>query len=236
MPSLRLITIAGAPIPRGLVSRAREQLGCFICPAWGMTEWGIGIAAAPQLPSERLDATDGVPVPGCDIRVVGPEGKRVDPEVEGDLQMKGPGLFVGYYERPDATGESFTDGWFQTGDRAVAHADGFMSLTGRSKDLIIRGGENIPVVSVESLLYEHPSVVDVAIVGVPDERLGERACAVVVLKEGATLDLSAACSFLLGRGLSKHFLPERLEVVASLPKTPSGKIRKVELRASLTES
>jgi cyclohexanecarboxylate-CoA ligase len=230
LPTLRLIAIAGAPIPRALVSRARPQLGCFVCPAWGMTEWGIGISGAPALPRGRVDATDGVPVAGCDVRVVDGDDDPVDAEVEGELQIKGPGLFVGYYERPDATEESFVDGWFRTGDRAVIHADGFVSLTGRSKDVIIRGGENIPAVGVESLLYEHAAIIDVAVVGVPDERLGERACAVVVLRTGSTLDLAEACRFLLDRGLSKHFLPERLEVVQALPKTPSGKIRKVELR------
>jgi cyclohexanecarboxylate-CoA ligase len=230
VPTLRLIAIAGAPIPRALVSRAREQLGCFICPAWGMTEWGIGISAAPGLAPARIDATDGVPVPGCEVTVVDGVGDPAPQEVEGELQIRGPGLFVGYYERPEATEEAFRGGWFQTGDRAVVHADGFVSLSGRSKDVIIRGGENIPAVAVESLLYEHPGVIDVAIVGIADERLGERACAVVVLTKGSALDLAEACRFLSERGLSKHFLPERLEVVPQLPKTPSGKIRKAELR------
>jgi cyclohexanecarboxylate-CoA ligase len=230
VPTLRLIAIAGAPIPRALVSRAREQLGCFICPAWGMTEWGIGISAAQGLAQARIDATDGVPVPGCEVRVVDEAGDPAPPEVEGELQIRGPGLFVGYYERPDATDEAFCHGWFQTGDRAVIHADGLVSLTGRSKDVIIRGGENIPAVAVESLLYEHPAVIDVAVVGVADERLGERACAVVVLTDGSALNLAEACRFLSERGLSRHFLPERLVVVPKLPKTPSGKIRKVELR------
>lgn len=231
--SLRMIAVAGAPIPRSLVWQASETLGCFVCPAWGMTEYGIGISGAPHLPSERVNATDGIPVPGCEARIVDSDGAIADSNTEGELEIRGDGLFSGYFERPDATQEAFNEGWFRTGDRAVIHDDGFVSLTGRSKDVIIRGGENIPVVSVESLLYEHPAVVEAAVVGVPDERLGERACAVLVLRQGAASEPKDILDFLLRKGLSAHFVPERVELLPSLPKTPSGKIRKVELRAWL---
>jgi cyclohexanecarboxylate-CoA ligase len=233
--SLRMIAIPGAPIPRPLVPRAREQLGCFVCPAWGMTEYGIGISGSPTLPRERVEATDGIPVAGCDVRVVDPGGEPVAPGEEGDLEIRGAGLFLGYYERPDATEEAIVDGWFRTGDRAAQDADGFVSLTGRTKDIVIRGGENVPVAAIESLLHEHPLVAEATVVGVPDERLGERACAVVALRAGGGLSLPEVAGFLLDRGLSKHFLPERLEVVASLPKTASGKVRKVELRTWLAQ-
>jgi cyclohexanecarboxylate-CoA ligase len=108
--------------------------------------------------------------------------------------------------------------------------DGFVSLLGRSKDVIIRGGQNIPVYDVENLLHQHPAVVEVAVIGLPDERLGERACAVLVLEEGEHLTLEDVKEFLLSEGLSKVFLPERVELLDHLPKTMSGKIRKVELR------
>ena len=233
LPSLRVISIPGAPIPRPLVSRARKQLGCFICPAWGMTEYGIGISGSPGLPQERVEATDGVAVAGCEVRIVGAGGKPAARGEEGDLEIRGAGLFLGYYERPDATRESIVDGWFGTGDRAVLDMDGFVSLTGRTKDIVIRGGENLPVAAIESMLHEHPLVAEAAVVGYPDERLGERACAVVALRAGAELSLPDVAEFLLDRGLSKHFLPERLETVDTLPKTASGKIRKVELRGWL---
>ena len=235
LPSLRVISIPGAPIPRPLVSRAREQLDCFICPAWGMTEYGIGISGSPRLPRERVEATDGVAVAGCDIRVVGPGGEPAAHGEEGDLEIRGAGLFLGYYERPDATREAIVEGWFRTGDRAVIDADGFVSLTGRTKDVVIRGGENLPVAAIESLLHEHPRVAEAAVVGYPDARLGERACAVLALRGGGALGLPEVAEFLLGRGLSKHFLPERVELVDTLPKTASGKIRKVELRSWLTD-
>jgi cyclohexanecarboxylate-CoA ligase len=233
LPSLRLISIPGSPIPRPLVARAREQLDCFICPGWGMTEYGIGISGSPVLPQERVEATDGVAVSGCGVRVAGPDGSPAAHGEEGDLEIRGAGLFLGYYERPDATAEAIVDGWFRTGDRAILDADGFVSLTGRTKDIVIRGGENVPVAAIESLLHEHPLIVEAAVVGYPDERLGERACAVVTLRAGAELELQDISEFLLARGLSKHFLPERLELVDTLPKTASGKIRKADLRSWL---
>lgn len=233
--SLRMMAIPGAPIPRSLVPVARERLGCFICPAWGMTEWGIGVSAAPGLPFDRIDATDGAPVPGCRVRVIDPSTRvELPPGREGALEITGPGLFLGYYDRPDATAEAIRDGWFATGDLAVLSEDGQVTLAGRTKDIVIRGGENIPVTQVEDLLYRHPDVLDAAVVGVPDPRLGERACAVLAVRPGSMLTLADVTRFLLGEGLSKHFLPERLELVEALPKTMSGKIRKVELRDRLS--
>jgi cyclohexanecarboxylate-CoA ligase len=181
-----------------------------------------------------MERTDGVPAPGAELRVVGQDGKELGEEVEGDLELRGAGLFLGYYKRPDLTEESFDEGgWFKTGDRAVRHAGRFFELTGRSKDIVIRGGENIPVVEVENLLHTHPKVRDVAVVGYPDERLGERACAFVVVRPGETMTLPEAVDFLLQRGLSKHFLPERLEVSEGLPYTSSGKVQKFKLREQL---
>jgi cyclohexanecarboxylate-CoA ligase len=234
LSALEFVCIPGAPIPRRLVPEARERLSAFISPAWGMTEYGIGLSGARQLDRELMERTDGVPVPACDVRVVDREGMELGDGVEGDLEIRGAGLFLGYYKRPDLTEESFdADGWFKTGDRAVRHAGRFFELTGRTKDIVIRGGENIPVVEVENLLHGHPQVRDVAVVGMPDPRLGERACAFVVLEEGATMTLDEAVAFLLDRGLSKHFLPERLEVVPALPYTASGKVQKFKLREQL---
>jgi cyclohexanecarboxylate-CoA ligase len=229
-PSLRMISIPGAPIPRELVPKARETLGCFICPAWGMTEWGIGISGSPRLPQERVEATDGVPIEGCEVRIMEAPDKPAAPEQPGELEITGAGLFVGYYKRPEFTEEDIVDVWFRTGDQAMVHEDGYVSLLGRTKDIIIRGGENIPVYELENTLYRHPAIVDAAVIGIPDERLGERACAVLVLEPDEHLTLEDVTNFLLDEGISKHFLPERVELVDALPKTNTGKIRKVELR------
>jgi cyclohexanecarboxylate-CoA ligase len=233
---LRIVVLAGAPVPRGLPAQAGEALGAYICPAWGMTEYGIAISCAPHLPVEAL-RTDGVTAPRAEITVVDLDDQPVPTGVVGDLLVRGPGLFLGYYDRPDENERAFTaDGWFRTGDRAVIDERGCISLQGRSKDIIIRGGENIPVVDVESAIFDHPDVVNVAVVGYPDERLGERAAALVVLKPGSSLDLQALCQYLLANGMSKHYLPERLEVRDQLPMTMSGKIRKFELRQELAAS
>jgi cyclohexanecarboxylate-CoA ligase len=228
VPALKAITLAGAPIPRALVPAAAEQLDVTVNPAWGMTEYGIGISARPGLPPERRAATDGCPVPGCEVRVT-VDGRPAPPGAEGALEIRGAGLFLGYYRRPDATAEAIVDGWFRTGDVARRDEDGLVSLQGRTKDIVIRGGENIPVAAVETLLFEHPRIVEAAVVGVPDERLGERACAVVVC-DGEPVGLEEIVEFLLARGLSKHYLPERAELVDALPKTMSGKVRKTQLR------
>jgi cyclohexanecarboxylate-CoA ligase len=136
-----------------------------------MTECGIASCCSPRLPDSVL-ATDGAPVPLTELRIVDGEGLVVTPGTVGELQVRGPGLFIGYYDRPDETLRSFTsDGWFHTGDLAAIDSEGYVTLQGRSKDIIIRGGENIPTVEVESLIFDHPDVINVAVVGYPDERL-----------------------------------------------------------------
>jgi cyclohexanecarboxylate-CoA ligase len=233
--SFQMYAMAGSPIPRSLPREASASLNAFICPAWGMTEWGIGICGSLRLPRDRVDVTDGVAIDGCDVRVMAEPAREAAPGEEGDLQIRGGGLFLGYFDRPDFTADAFVDGWFQTGDRAIKWDDGFISLSGRSKDIIIRGGENVPVVEIETLIYQHPDVLDVAVVGYPDDRLGERACAVVVCRPETRMDLPRLSDFLLAQGMSKHFLPERIELVPALPKTMSGKIKKAELRQWLVD-
>jgi cyclohexanecarboxylate-CoA ligase len=175
--------------------------------------------------------TDGVAVPPCEVRVVDRNGNMVVDE-PGELQMRGPGLFVGYHDRPQYTTEAVDpEGWFRTGDVARMSTDNTLVLDGRIKDVVIRGGLNIPVRELEDLIYRHPAVEEVAIVGMPDDRLGERACAFVVLSEESSLSLAQLVAFLADQGLSNHYMPERLETVIEMPKTMSGKIRKVELRA-----
>jgi cyclohexanecarboxylate-CoA ligase len=233
--SLKMYAMAGSPIPRGLPRQASSALNAFICPAWGMTELGIGICGSLSLPRDRVDVTDGVAIDGCEARIMAEPSRQAGPGEEGDLQIRGGGLFLGYFDRPDYTADAFVDGWFQTGDRAIKWEDGFISLSGRSKDIIIRGGENVPVVEIETLIYQQPDVMDVAVVGYPDERLGERACAIVVCRPDTTLDLPRMIDFLLAQGMSKHFLPERIELLAALPKTMSGKVKKAELRQWLVD-
>lgn len=227
---LECLVIAGSSVPRTLPAKAGKAFGAYIAPAWGMTECGIIISCTPKEP-DAIRLTDGSVFAGSAVRVVDRHGNDAPPGVTGNLLIKGPAVVLGYYERPDATDEAFLPGlWFKTGDTASLDEHGWLSLHGRSKDIIIRGGENIPVTDVETLLFDHPDVLNAAVVAYPDERLGERACAVLSLRDGSTLDLPGLCDYLLAQGLSKHYLPERLFLLDRLPVTQSGKIQKFKLR------
>ncbi len=233
MRSLRLFLCAGAPIPRVLLRQAAEvHPGLYVMSAWGMTENGIVTATYPGDAEAKVFETDGRALPLQEVRVVDGNDDPVPPGVEGRLQSRGPTCFVGYFNRPDAYGLT-DDLWFETGDNARMDSDGYIRITGRSRDIIIRGGENVPVVEVEELLYRHPDIIDAAVVGIPDPRLGERGCALVTLRPGAALTLQALTAFLAGHGMSRNYLPERLEIIPEFPRTPSGKIQKFRLRERL---
>jgi len=234
--SLRVFISAGAPIPRPLVADARARLGCAISPGWGMTENGLATCVGPRDPEAKVLATDGSPARGMELAIVDAEGRPLPPDAEGDLLVRGASQFVGYVKRPDFTRDSHTaDGWFRTGDRGRLDADGYLSITGRSKDLIIRGGENIPVAEVEGVLFTHPKVLGVAVVGMPDARLGERACAVVIPKGGEAPTLAELVAWLDAHQLARQKFPERLELVDEFPMTPSGKIQKYRLREMVAD-
>jgi non-ribosomal peptide synthetase component E (peptide arylation enzyme) len=164
------------------------------------------------------------------VRVLDEAAAELPAGQEGRLQVTGPFLFVGYAERLAMTRASFEGDWFDTGDLAVIDAEGYLRIAGRTKDVIIRGGENIPVAYVENVLYEHPRLHKVAIVGVPDPRLQERACACVVVSPGAEFTLAQMRQFLQDKGVARQYWPERLEVLTELPATASGKIQKFRLR------
>ncbi len=231
MSSLERFCCMGAPIPRVLVREAKQKLpGLVVLGGWGQSENGLVTLGIPGDPEEKIIDTDGYPWPGMHIRTVDFEGKEVPPGEEGRLQVYGPTLFVGYAERLEMTRTSFEGPWFDTGDLAKIDADGYVNISGRTKDVIIRGGENIPVSYVENVLYEHPKVDSVAIVAIPDPRLQERACACVILKPGVDLSFEEMQQFLKEKGVAKQYWPERLELLPEFPKTPSGKIRKFELR------
>jgi len=206
----------------------------YVMSAWGMTENGIVTATYPGDAAEKVFETDGRAIPHQEVRVVGEDGQVLPPNQAGRLQARGPTMFVGYFKRPEAY-DIDDDLWFETGDVARMDEDGYIRITGRSKDIIIRGGENIPVVEIEELLYRHPAIRDAAVIGLPDPRLGERGCAVVQLHEGASMSLAGLNEFLREFRLAKNYLPERLEIVAEFPRTPSGKIQKFKLREMLVE-
>jgi cyclohexanecarboxylate-CoA ligase len=227
--SLRIFLAAGAPIPRVLVQKAKDALGAEIISAWGMTENGALTLTKLGDKPDKTFGTDGFPLAGMQVRTVGGDDKPVPVGEEGRLQARGCSNFVGYLKRPQFYNTD-ADGWFETGDLARIDTDGYIRITGRAKDIIIRGGENVPVVEVEGLLYRHSAIQEAAIVAMPDPRLGERGCAFVVLRTGQHLSFAELTAFLAAQKLAKNYWPERLEIVDQLPKTPSGKIQKFKLR------
>jgi cyclohexanecarboxylate-CoA ligase len=227
--SLRIFVTAGAAIPRSLAKRATERLGAHVIAAWGMTENSATTTTSPGDRDEKVFGTDGIALPGMEVRVIDGAGRTVQTGGVGDLQVRGAANFVGYLKRPELYATD-ADGWLETGDLATMDKDGYIRIVGRSKDVIVRGGENIPVVEVEDLLYRHPDIHEVAIVAMPDERLGERACAFVVQRDGAALTLASVTGFLKEQQVATQYLPERLEIVDAMPRTPSGKIQKFRLR------
>ena len=235
VPTLRTFLCAGAPIPGPLVEQARAVLGTKIVSAWGMTENGAVTLFELDDPDERAFTTDGSPLPGVELKVVDDEGHALPPGQPGKLLVRACSNFGGYLKRPQWNGTD-AEGWFDTGDLARLDAQGYVRITGRSKDVIIRGGENIPVVEIEALLYRHPAIAMAAIVAYPDERLGERACAVVVPKPGQRIDLPQLVAYLKEQKIAVQYIPERLEVRESMPSTPSGKIQKFKLREDLRAS
>ena len=235
LDSLRIFVSAGAPIPTAVVEQASKTLKAKIVSAWGMTENGAVTMTCPEDPAERASQSDGKALPYMELRISDFKGNELPAGEEGNLLVRGASLFVGYLKRPELYGVD-DDGWFATGDLARMDKDGYIRITGRTKDVVIRGGENIPVVEVENLLYKFPGIADVALVGCPDERLGERLCAYVTLDENAPdLTLDELKSYLIKQQLSKSYLPEYLEVIDAMPRTASGKIQKFKLREQAKE-
>ena len=229
-PDLRGCVGGGAPITPELGRQVRETLSVSgIANSWGLTEFPVVTSPPPDGDPEVLDHTVGLPVPGVSIRVVDDNECEVGVGEEGELRLKGPQCFLGYVDASLDADAFDAEGWFRSGDRGRIDADGNVAITGRVKDAIIRSAENISALEIEGILASHPAVDDVAVIGVPDPRTGERVCAVVVASSDVTLsDLAKHCQDL---GLSKHKSPERLEVVGELPRNLTGKVLKNELRA-----
>ena len=221
----------GAQVPPALMEQAEAEFpNTRVTVLWGMTEGGLTTCTA-ESPREKVLTTAGIGLPGLELRTLDVRGEPTPPGEEGELAMRGPGVFVGYFGQ-DSLYESLLtpDGFFRTGDLARLDGDGYVRITGRVKDLIIRGGVNISPVPLEDALAAFPGVRAVAVVGYPDERLGERICAVVETVGGEPAELGALTGFLRDRGLPKHLWPELVRTVGELPRTAAGKIRKLDLR------
>jgi cyclohexanecarboxylate-CoA ligase len=226
---LRTFLCAGAPIPPVLIERAAHELDLSVSSQWGMSEALAATLTEPARAREKSSSTDGRPFEGMQARVVDAHGALLPSNETGRLLVRGPRMFMGYFKQP-TTGLFDEEGWFDTGDLAFMDEEGYIRINGRTKDMLIRGGENIPVLEIESLLYQHPAVAMAAIVGFPDARLGERACAFVVLRSGTSLDLADVQAWMLEHQVAKQYWPERVAVLPEMPVTASGKIQKFALR------
>ncbi|MBN2238430.1 MAG: AMP-binding protein [Dehalococcoidales bacterium] len=229
--SLKALYVGGAKTPADVIQSLHRKLGNIYICAFGMSE-GTGCTT-------RLDDTEDVIIssvgrPCCphdDYRVLDEQGNELPVNTEGELVVKGPSIFFGYLDNPEENERAFTkDGYFITGDRAVIDDDGCFRITGRSKDLIIRGGENISPADIEAMVRTHPDVEDVAVIGVPDEEFGEKACAYLKTRGGLTPSLADITGFLKEQGASVLQLPEVIEFIDKIPLTNIGKPDKKALR------
>ncbi len=236
-PAARAFPGGGAPKPPQLHYDVKRELGGVgIVSGYGLTECPILAMNTIHDRDDHLANTEGAPTPGVDVRVVTLDGETAEPGEEGEIRATGPMLFRGYLDSSLDSGAFDDDGFFRTGDLGTQDAEGFLTITGRLKDVIIRKGENISAKEVEDLLFTSPDVADVAVVGVPDPESGERACAVLVPADPAappTLDDLA--EFCVDAGLMRQKIPEQLEIVEALPRNPTGKVLKHELRKRYTE-
>ena len=233
--SLRVFPCGGADVPPELIRRAIDRLGVRSGRGYGSTEFpSITSSAGPDVPLAKRAKTDGAPIGPNEIELRDDPGHLVPAGATGEIWARGPELFLGYRD-PTLDAEAFdARGFFRTGDLGVVDPDGYLTITGRVKDVIVRGGEKFSAKEIEDLLYEHPRIRNVAVVPTPDPRVGERVCAVVVpVDRSAPPTLEDLATFLAGRELSRRKLPERLEIVDELPTTASGKVQKHALRERL---
>ncbi len=231
-PSLRMFATGGAPVPPELVLRASRALpGCLICRIYGSSEAPtVTLGINDEADQERAAVTDGK-VFNNEVRMVDPvTGEQVALGQEGEILVRGPEGMICYARQAETLDAYDADGFFRTGDLGTLSADGFITVTGRKKDLIIRGGENLSPKEIEDLLHEHEDVLEAAVVAMPHTRMGETPCAYVVLKRGGQMSLAQMCAYLDAKRLARQKFPERLVVVDALPKTASGKILKHVLR------
>ena len=231
-PDLRACQCGGAARPADLNEAVRGLWGLRgVLSSYGMTECPGVTAISPGDTEDRIKETSGRLTPGTELRVVDATGRLLDPGHEGELLVRGPQLFSGYID-PGLDNDAFdADRFFRSGDLGIVDADGYVRVTGRIKDIIIRNGENISALEIENVLSTHPAIADVAVIGLPDARTGERCCAVVDLAAGQTsLTLDEVADFCRAAGIARQKIPEQLEL-GPVPRNSMGKVEKQVLRA-----
>lgn len=224
LSSLRVYVVGGASCPIEVIRQARRALPGQLLELYGMLECGAQAYTRLEEDPEAVCGLVGRPLKEMGVKVVDDGGRDLGPGQAGEILTIGPSVTVGYYNNPEANAKSFTsDGWFRTGDIGMFDDQGYLKIVGRKKEMIIRGGANIYPREIEEVLFKHPKVLDVAVIGVPDPRLGERPCACIVPRPGQHIVLQEVVDFLKDK-IATYKLPERLEILSALPRTPTGKI------------
>jgi cyclohexanecarboxylate-CoA ligase len=231
LSSLRIVTISGSVCPPPLARALQERMPAGkVMQMWGMTELFMGLNTRLDDAAEVRCGSLGRPTPEMQLRIVDERGQPVGAEESGELQIRGPSVFAGYYDNAQANEGAFADGWFCTGDLGCRNAQGNVRITGRLKDLINRGGVKINPVEIEAMIEKHPKVVQCAIAPMPDEVMGEKACAFIVTRPQESVTLDEICDWLRENAVARLKWPERVELITEMPMTPTRKIIKGLLR------
>jgi acyl-CoA synthetase (AMP-forming)/AMP-acid ligase II len=229
--TVRVASTGAADVSPELVREVRHRTGAVSFRAYGLTECPMLTSGTVADAEDTCMHTDGRPAPGCTVRVVDDRGTEVPAGTEGEIEGFGPQLCLGYLDSSLNAAAFTADGFLRTGDLGVLDARGYVRVTGRKKDIIIRKGENLSAKAIEDVLHEHPAIAEAAVIGVADAASGERVCACVVLRDaGASLSLTDLRQFMEARQVMRQKIPERLEVMAALPRNATGKVLKHELR------
>ena len=234
LSALRFFLCGGTTIPKK-VARECQQRGIKLLSVYGSTESSPHAVVNLDDPLSRFMHTDGYAAAGVEIKVVDDARKTLPPGCEGEEASRGPNVFMGYFDEPELTARALDEeGWYYSGDLCRMDEAGYIKITGRKKDIIVRGGENISSREVEDILLQHPKIHDACVVAMPDERLGERSCAYVVLKAPHhSLSLEEVVAFFSRKRVAKYKYPEHIVVIEKLPRTTSGKIQKFLLRKDI---
>ena len=233
--SLRIVKHGGAPLPYDQGLMVWEKFGRPVLPAYGGLDVGTISSSSVDLPKEVLLSAVGKPLDGIEIKLLAEDNKEVSIGEIGEVVVRGPHCQPGYYGDPETTQETWKDGWFHTGDLGSFDSEGRLTIKGRCKDIIIRGGQNIHPFEIENILTRHPKVLKAAIVGVSDTEMGERVCACVVPKSGENLSFSEMVQFMKDQGIAAFKIPERLEIIDELPLAGGIKVDKKRLRQDIED-
>jgi acyl-CoA synthetase (AMP-forming)/AMP-acid ligase II len=236
IPSLRLLSGGGAPKPPEVYYEIKNEMHIPVAHGYGMTECPMIAQGSPTDTDDQLATSEGAPVFRCEVSIVRADGTAADPGEEGEVRLAGPMLFKGYTDESLNASAFDEQGRFRTGDLGVKRADGHITLTGRLKDVIIRKGENISAKEVEDVIYTHPKVGDVAVIGLPDRERGERVCAVVeTAPDHDPLTFDEMVDWCKQAGLMIQKIPEQLEIRDTLPRNATLKVLKYQLRDELKQ-